>query len=176
MAYASDNNGVEILCPDITVSGVFSTSTTPTTAQVDLMQEDASLYIDMRLSAAGFTVPVPSGETEAVSWLAPIEELITAGMCYLVRFQGRATVADLEAEGTGRPSHLFRRAETLLKYLLEDDGRALTGIGLTKTGEVGTAIATAMVIDDKQDVYDDDDNVQARFKKDMFRMPGGARY
>lgn len=167
MPYASDDSGVELLCPDLTTGGVFDGTTLPTSTAVATLQTDASLYIDMRLSAAGFTTPITNAT--AITWLAPIEELVTAAMAYLVRFHGRATTTALEEEGDTRPGHLFREAEKRLKFLLEDEGAALMTLGLTKTSEVGEITLTSRLQDDKDDLYDDPDVVQPRFKTGQFR-------
>ena len=158
MAFASSSD-VAALCRNL-VSGAsdFSTSTSPTQAQVNAWLSSGCAVITLRLNGMGYGA-LSSG-TAAYELAGQINALYAAWLAERSRINARTTADE-------------RTRADMLRKDFDDNLKILIGADLSRAGvsQTGVAYAGGISADDKDTQEADSDRVNPRFVRGMFANP-----
>ena len=164
MAY-SKTDMVAALCLNILDSDTdFSTTSHPTADQVDVWLSSGCSIIETHLSSWGYSVP-PGSSSGVWYMLADLNALFGAARAELSRVN--VTVAPGERTRGQVYNDMFWKGLFELRLL------DLTEMGLSRRS--GDKIYVGGVSKDDKDTWvDDDDRVEPRLRRGMFKMPGSV--
>jgi len=162
MAYSAASN-VADYCPTLLEDGVFTSTTRPTKAAVERFLSSACAVIEGRLTAAGYSVPVP-GTAAVYDQIVDLETLYAAARAETVRLSAR-TAATERTRGQVFMEEFNRGLADLLKL-------DLTTMGVGYSGDL---YAGGISVADRESQEADTDRVTPRFTRGQFRHTGTQR-
>lgn len=144
------------------VPRIFKTSGAPTQAEVNTWLAEGAMFIDVRLSNAGYGTPVAS----SVDAFALVRNLNATYGAAMVE-QSRAVSPTATGE-TARGDILLTQFQKGLDGLLLTD---LTALGVSYSSEMYCA---GISESDKDTVEDDEDRLMTSFRRGQFAYPGAG--
>ena len=112
-------NGVAVRCGQYVddTTGLFTTSTHPTLAQVETFINQISGLMNAALAAAGFTVPIAAAYADAVQAITGIVEEYSADLVLATGMQGRFYSESFQRSGMNRMAFIAKElTEWVLAY------------------------------------------------------------
>ena len=168
MAY-STNEQVAALCRNLLDgSEYFSTSSSPTAADVEDFLSSGCSIIETHLKVWGYNTPVVATAT-AYDWFSELNTLFAAARAEMTRIN--VTLSP----GERTRGQVFD--EMFWSGLKKLEGIDLTAAGLTKTNTGTTTTSGGFLyvggtsVAEKSTREEDSDRVAPRFRRDMFRFP-----
>ena len=157
--------GVEAIVGWVVPARAFTTTSVPTTAQVETMLDQVASRIHAKMAEVGYTIATKSDITSdaprAINWLIQLNEAGAAAMI----LQSFATAGDPEDAST--PAGYWNKIfEDGLKMI---SGRWLSDLGLTKGTDLSDLLVGTSVKD--TDGYDK----KPLFKRTQFDVPSSRQ-